>query len=145
MAEIIKGVDGGLYRAGRLLLRVNSWTLNVANGVENVTDFGSDGVERLHTGVADFTGSVAGQFPLTDTSTGGTTVASQQQAIADLSAVGSTIAAALWKLKETSKSMWFGTMLVTDWSKTNSAEGLQQFTANLAANGRLTYSSNTST
>jgi len=144
MGQEIKGVDGGLYRAGRLILRVNSWSLNAANGVENVTDFGSDGVERLYTGVVDFTGSISGQFPLTDTSTGGT-VDSQQEAIAELSASGSTIASALWKLKESSKSMWYGTCLVLDWGKTNAAEGLQGFTANWGANGRLVHSSNTST
>ena len=134
----IKGVDGALWRAGRQILRCNSWSLNATNGIENITDFGSDGVERTYTGVVDFTGSMSGQFPLTDTSTGGA-VDSQQEAIAELSGSGSTLASEMWKLIESSKSMWFGTMYVTDWSKTNSAEGLQAFTANLAANGRITH------
>ena len=138
MGAEIKGVDGYVAYAGSVVFRVNSWSLNAANGVENITDMGSDGVERLYTGVVDFTGSMAGQFPLTDTSTGGT-VDSQQEAIAELSAVGSTIAPALWKFIESSKSMWFGSCLVLDWGKTNSAEGLQAFTANVVANGRMTH------
>ena len=138
MGAEVKGVDGYVAYAGSVIYKLNSWSLNVTNGIENITDFGSDGVERAYTGVADFTGSVAGQFPLTDTSTGGAVV-SQQRTFSELSASGGTLAAATWLFKESSVSVWSGSCLISDWAKTNSAEGLQQFIANIVANGRLAH------
>jgi len=142
MGAEIKGVDGYVAYSGSVVFRINSWSLNAANGVENITDMGSDGVERLYTGVVDFTGSIGGQFPLTDTSTGGAVVA-QQRVFTELSASGGTLAEATWVLKESSVSVWSGAAVITDWGKTNSAEGLQAFTANIASNGRLTRAATT--
>ena len=142
MGAEIKGVNGAVTYAGSVIYKINSWTLNVTNGIENITDFGSDGVERTYTGISDFTGSVSGQFPLTDTSTGGAVV-SQQRVFTELSGSGGTLAAATWQFKEATNSVWEGSCLISDFSKTNSAEGLQQFTANIVANGRLTKATST--
>ena len=88
----------------------------VINAAEvDTTDFGSNGVEREPTGIADYTGSFSGQFPVTDTSTGGA-VASQQVAIVEQSASTGTITSNLWKLIESSKSMYFGNILISDYS-----------------------------
>ena len=142
MGAEIKGVDGYVAYADSVVFKMNAWILNAANGIENITDFGSDGVERTYTGVVDFTGSVSGQFPLTDTSTGGAVV-SQQRVFTELSASGGTLAAATWIFKESAASVWSGSCLISDFSKTNSAEGLQQFTANIVANGRLAHANST--
>ncbi len=146
MAGFLKGVQGSVYRAGKKIIRLNSYNLQMTNGIENVTDFESSGVEREYTGVVDVTGSVSGQFQLYDTSTGGgTSISAPQQTIVEQSETSGTLAGALWKFIESSKSMWFGTVLVADWSKDNSAEGIQTFSATIQGNGRLTHSVSTST
>ena len=145
MAEdLIKGVSGGVYRGGREIFRINSFTANAANGNENVTDFGSDGVERAFTGVVDWTGTFSGQYPVEDTSTGGT-VDSQQVSIVEMSDAGGTLASALWKFQMSTRSMLYGTVLVTDFSLDNTAEGLGAFSGSWGSNGRLTYATSTST
>ena len=145
MAGFIKGTQGSVWRDGLQVLRLTGYELSMTNMVETVTDFGSEGVEREYVGVVDVSGSVSGQYQLYDTSTGGSTVASAQSSLISESAAGGTLTKALWKFIESTKSMWYGTMLVSDWNKGNSAEGIQTFTATVQGNGRLTHAASTST
>jgi hypothetical protein len=147
MAGFITGTQGRVRRAGKDIARLNSFELSMANMIETVTDMGSEGVEREYTGIVDVTGSVSGQYQLYDTSTGATgdTVISQQNTIVQESEAGSTVAKAEWRFIESSESMWVGSMLVSDWNKGNSAEGIQTFTATLQGDGRMSHYPSSST
>lgn len=143
MSLTIKGVQGWVYFGGRRLYRTQSWTMNQTAGVQDVTDFHSSGVEREYTGVVDVTGSVTANYDIYDTSTGG-----KDSKILDITQMfesGGTLASGVLKLIESTKSMWSGTVLFTDFGKSAPAAGGQTITLNWAANGRMKHTSNTST
>ena len=138
-----RGVDGAVYYGGEVL-RVTAFTLNMGAGVEDVTDFGSSGVEREYTGVVDVSGSFSGQFQLIDTSTGGA-VDSPMIDITQMFETSGTLAKERAKFIETTKSMWWGNILVTGFSKSNSPQSLGQVSFDFVGDGRMIHTSSTST
>ena len=145
MSERISGNQGWVYYGGRKVLRMNNWSMNIANMVEANTDFHSSGPNREFTGIRDFTGSINGQYELYDTSTGGA-VDSPVINITQMSESCSTLASGVAKFIESTKSMWWGNVVFTDVTKNQPADAMQSITLNWAQSaGPLTHSTSTST
>jgi len=141
----IKGVQGWVYYGGRKVLRMNTWTMNQNAGIGDVTDFHSSGVEREYTGIVDITGSLNGVYELADTSTGGA-VDSPVLNITQMFETGGSLAKGYAKFIESTRSVWRGNIVFTDFAKNQPAAAHQTITLNwAAADGRLVHSSATST
>lgn len=139
-----RGVDG-LVHYGGSNLRAVAWNMDQAAGVEPTGDFGSSGVERDYNGVVDVTGSFTLQpYNIHDTSTGGL-VDTPALDITQMFASGSTLSKARAKLIETSKAMWHGMVLITGFSRNQPSQGFGGVSLNWAADGRMTFTSSTST
>ena len=139
MAEnFIKGVDGKIYLAGGLQARINNWTINMAAPTEDVTDFGSAGQEHEYTGLANFSGSITGQMLRGD----GAPVQRVEAIMKTFSSTG-TLAKSSARFVEHAQSMWYGTVLFTNFSKNAPAEGLQTFSGDWVSDGRLKWKNST--
>ena len=140
MAEnFIKGVDGFVHISNALQARITSWQMSMTAPVEDVTDFGSNGQENEFTGLANFSGSFSWETLRADTAT-----TQPFQTIARQFAASGTLSKTTIKLKESTKAMWSGAVLITDISKDAPAQGIQKMTANwVQATGRMTFATST--
>lgn len=140
MAEnFIKGVDGFVHISNKLQARITGWQMSMTAPVEDVTDFGSNGQENEFTGLANFSGSFSWETLRSDTAT-----TQPFQTIARQFASGGTLSKTTIKLKESTKAMWSGAVLITDISKDAPAQGIQKMTANwVQATGRMTFATST--
>lgn len=151
MAEVFaKGVDGKIYLAGKLQARINSWSMSMDAPITDVTDFRSSGQEYEYDGLANFAGTLNGQTLVHGSSvgtTGDTVVTTQErQTLLEMFASTGTLAAVQVKLLESSKSMWWGNVKFTNFSKDAPAQGYQTFSGNwVQSTGRLKYATSTST
>ena len=142
MAEnFTKGVDGKIYLAGSLQARINSWTMTMDAPVTDVTDFRSSGQENEYAGLANFAGTINGQTLRSDSNT-----TQQSQTLLEMFASTGTLAAVQIKLMESTKSMWWGNVKFTNFSKDAPSQGHQTFSGNwVQSTGRLKYATSTST
>jgi hypothetical protein len=140
MAEIfVKGVDGFVHLSAKLQARVTNWTMTMTAPVEDVTDFGSDGQENEFTGLSNFSGTLAVETLRSDAAT-----TQPLQTIMRQFANGGTLAKTTIKLKESSKAMWSGAVLVTGMSKDAPAQSLQSESVDwVQASGRMTFATST--
>ena len=140
MAEnFIKGTDGFVHISNKLQARITSWQMSMTAPTEDVSDFGSNGQENEYTGYSNFSGSFSFETLRADAAT-----TQPFQTIARQFASGGTLSKTTIKLKESTKAMWSGAVLVTDMSKDASAQGLQKMTANwIQAAGRMTFATST--
>lgn len=142
MAEVFtKGVDGRIYLAGKLQARINNWTMTMDAPVTDVTDFRSSGQENEFTGLANFAGTLNGQWLRTDSVT-----TQQMQTISEMYASTGTLAQVQLKLIESTKAMWWGNVKMNNISKDAPAQDFQTFSANwVQSTGRLKFATSTST
>lgn len=135
----VYGKDGAVYYGGTAI-DITDWSMSINPDAEMILDIGDNGPSRQYTGVVDMTGSLSGRYKRSDT--GGSVV---QETIVNMFASGGTAAAAVAKFIESSKSMWWGTILITDVAK-GQGSGLGSFTASWGqAAGRLAHATSTST
>lgn len=144
MSLSIKGVQGWVYHRGRKVYKLNNWTMNVASGITDVTEFHSSGVAREYTDVVDITGSISGVYEIQDTSTGGL-YSEQIQITRQFEGGSTTLNSGLLKLIESDASMWHGTVLFTDFNKNAPAASHQTINLNWAAHGRWRHTTDTDT
>lgn len=142
MAEnFLKPVDGAIYLGGTLQARVNSYSHNMSAPTEDVTDFGSDGPEFEYTGLVGHSGSLTGQMLRSDTAT-----TQPMQTIMEMFSDTGTLAPVLAKFIESTKSMWYGNIKITNISMNHNSQALQSFSADWQQSaGRLSWTSSTST
>ena len=141
-ATFVYGVDGKLYLGGTLVSYVNDWSMAVQTGVADTPNLGSSGPFRTYSKYRDFTGSMSGSYRH-DTLTSVTT---PQEALSAQFVSGGTPAALLAKFIESSKSMYYGTIVVSNISKNQPAGGIQSWSADWQqSNGPLKWAATTST
>lgn len=140
--DFLYGVDGAISAGGKIITYVSDWTMNVNTGVIETPDLGSSGMKRVYSKWKDFTGSVTAQMvfdPVVASS------AAQESIVAQFVS-GGTPTKLYAKFVESSASMFKGNVVFSNITKTNSAAGLQGWSADWAqADGPLAHDTNTST
>lgn len=142
MAEaFLYGVDGAIVFGGDTFYNVNNWRARVTPGIAMTGGIGDSGPHRDYTKWNDWTGSLEAELKRGDS----VTTAASQEVVA-LFVKGSTAAAGMLKAVQSSKSMYYGTVVFTGVDLGQDADGLGTFSADWAqADGPLSWSSNTST
>ena len=143
--DFIYGVDGAVWVAGEQLAYMNGWTMNINTGAVDTPDLGSSGPKRTYSGYKDFTGSVNGLMRF-DAALQSTLASNAQQRIdAQFVKVG-VPAKVVARFVESTASMFSGNIVLSNISKTNSAEGLAGWSADWAqSTGPLVHNTDTTT
>lgn len=126
--DFIYGVDGAVSIGSKVVSYVTGWTMNVNTGVADTPSLGSSGPKRTYTGYKDFTGSLNAQMVM---DTAAASSAAQEQ-IVDMFVSGGTPIALAAKFVESSASAFTGNVVFSNITKSQSAEGLQAWSADWA-------------
>ena len=147
-AVFVYGVDGALSLGGKIVSYVNSWSMAIGTGVVDTPSIGSSGPIRTYAKYHDFSGNLTGSYrydPATSTGAGSTHETAQDSLIGQFVSAGSP-AAVMAKFVESSVSMYYGNVVLTNMSKNQSAEGVGTWSADWAqASGPLAWKASTST
>jgi hypothetical protein len=127
--NFVKGVDGKIFIADGVQERINSWTMNISAPTEDVTDFGSAGDEHEYTGLANFSGTVSGQVVR------GSKIDLVMRRFSSTGALAKTTA----RFVEHANSMWYGTVLFTNFNKSAPSQGIQTYSADWVSDGRFRW------
>jgi len=129
-----EGQDGAV-KLGNVAFDIQSWTMNQAPGVADVSPIGSSGPKRIYTGYVDYTGTLTAAYQST----------APFATVEDQFEKAASPAASVLKLIEGSASMWVGNVVFTNLSKTQDAPGVQQWSGDWAtSNGRFAHNTSTS-
>jgi hypothetical protein len=141
-ADFIYGVDGAIYLGGNKVSYMNGWSMAINTGVVDTPDLGSSGPVRTYSKYHDFTGQVNGAYRFDDDTTSETA----QEDVTHQFVLTGTPAAVVAKFIESSKSMYYGNVVLTNITKNQPADGVQSWSGDWAqSNGPLAWSSDTST
>lgn len=140
--DFIYGVDGEIYLGGEKIGYMNGWLMAINTGVVDTPNLGSSGPVRTYAKYSDFTGTLNGAYRVDDDSSSDTV----QEDITHQFVSGGTPAAVMAKFIESSESMYYGTVVFSNISKNQPAEGVQSWSADWAqSNGPLAHANSTST
>ena len=141
-ANFIYGTDGAIYLGGKKVSYMNGWSMNINTGAVDTPDLGSSGPKRTYSKYKDFSGSVNGEYRFDPLAT----ASAAQESVSLVFVSGGTPAAVMAKFIESSQSMFYGNVVLTNISKNQSAEALQTWSADWGqSGGPLAHSTNTST
>lgn len=141
-ADFIYGVDGAVYLGGDEVSYLNMWRMAINTGVVDTPDLGSSGPVRTYSKYSDFTGSMRGSYRFD----GDTTSETAQENVTHQFVSGGTPAAVMAKFIESSKSMYYGKVVLSNIQKDQPADNLQAWSADWAqSNGPLVWAATTST
>ena len=138
----VSGVEGAYYYGGAEH-KIDGWTMRIDLPVEDLGAMGSSGELNYYTGRKNFSGTVDGRYYI-DTSTGTTT---PPQALEADAGKGGTLVEGLAKFIETTGSMWWGNVVVSNISKGARKENYQTWsgTWTQGSGGPLTKANSTAT
>lgn len=147
-AVFVYGVDGAISLGGKLVSYVNSWSMAIGTGVADTPSLGSSGPVRTYAKYHDFSGNVTGSYrydPATSTGGGSTHETAQDSLIGQFVSAG-TPAAVVATFVESTASNYYGRVVLTNFSKNQSAEGVGTWSADWAqSNGPLKWKNATTT
>lgn len=141
-ATFVYGVDGAVSVGGKIVYYVNNWSMAINTGAVDTPDMGSSGPVRTYSKYRDFTGTISAAYRF-DNATNATLA---QEDVTLMFVKGSTASAAMLKLVESSKSMYYGNVVFTNISRGQPAEGIGSWSADWAqSNGPLAWTTDTTT
>lgn len=143
--DFISGVDGAIVVGGENLSYVTGWTMNINTGMVDTPDLGSSGPKRVYSKYKDFSGSVNALMRY-DAALQSTLASNAQQRSDAMFVSGGIPAKVVGKFIEKSGSMFSGNIVLSNITKSNSAEGLAGWSADWAqSTGPLAHAANTNT
>ena len=143
--DFIYGVDGAIWIGGEQLSYMNGWTMNINTGVVDTPDIGSSGPKRVYSKYKDFSGSVNG-FMRYDPALQSTLASNAQERSEAMFVSAGVPAQGVARFVESTASMFSGNVVLSNITKTNSAEGLQGWSADWSqSTGPLVHNTDTTT
>lgn len=140
--DFVRGTQGRIVHGGSTVKFMSGWQMSVSVGIAEASGMGSSGPSRVYTKYRDYSGSFSGSYRLDQDSSDSTA----QENIEAQFVKGGTAEPAVLKLQESSKSMYFGKVLITGVEKDTPANGIQSWTANwVQADGPMSHDSDTTT
>jgi hypothetical protein len=123
------GKDGGFYVAGSLVTFIDSWTLNLSRGLEEVGAYGDDW-DKVAPTVKSWNASFSGTLDRSDT---------QQAALLDQLEDAEDAAQVVRLATERGSDYWEGSSYIESMSINSTHKGKVAISGNLRGHGEITY------
>jgi len=123
------GKDGGFYVAGSLVTFIDSWTLNLSRGLEEIGGYGDDW-DKVAPTVKSWNATFSGTLDRSDT---------QQAALLDQLEDGADAAQVVRLASERGSDYWEGSSYVESMSINSSLKGKVGISGNLRGHGEITW------